>query len=87
MYQFLGQTNVRTLKLLVPARNAQLRVTPFHPKNPVAFANAKRQAESSLIKPQIKVFSHQSVNNRTVTANQFSSSTQTSAFSNVRLWI
>ena len=45
----------------------------------MAFANAKRQAELSLIKPEIKVFSHQSANNRTATASLLSSSTQTSA--------
>ena len=63
--QFLGQTNVRTLKLSVPGANAVLRAMLFHPINRVDFVNEKRQAELNLIKPHIRVFSHQNPDNRT----------------------
>jgi hypothetical protein len=62
--QFLGQVNVRALKSLGVAAKAQPKEIPFHPRDPIAFANAKRQAELNLIRPQVKVFSHQNTNNR-----------------------
>jgi hypothetical protein len=45
--QFLGQTDVKTLKgIILAEKQPQLRVIPFHPRNPAAFVSAKREAAS-----------------------------------------
>jgi hypothetical protein len=75
----LGQINVRALKLMRPSTNVPVQV-PFHPINRADFANAKRQAELNLIKPQIKVFSHQNTSNRTAaTSNNRTAATSNSS--------
>jgi hypothetical protein len=70
--QFLGQTNVKTLKPFVPPTKVLVRITPFHPTNPVAFAKAKRLAELNLTRPQVRIFSGQHPINRTGTVNNTS---------------